>query len=97
MASWQDIDNARKILNIGEFATLQEIRTAFRRRIKELHPDVGGGRDVSRSLIEAWKLLRRYCENYRFRFTEEEVKRNETPEERLARIYGHDRNWGPGA
>lgn len=95
MALWKDIDRARRVLGVSEFATLQEIRTLFRNKLKQSHPDAGGDRNETRQIVEAWKVLRHYCENFRFRFNEDEVKRNETPEERLARMYGDDKTWGP--
>ncbi|MDW7771592.1 MAG: J domain-containing protein [Desulfobulbaceae bacterium] len=68
---WQAIDKARKVLGLGERATLGEIKRAYYRLCKQYHPDAAG-RDSSDDekmmyrLTEAYDLLMRYCEEYRF-------------------------------
>ncbi|HPH02460.1 MAG TPA: J domain-containing protein [Spirochaetota bacterium] len=96
MATWEEISEARGVLGVGEDATLAEIRRIFRDRIKAAHPDAGGTRGESARVTAAWKILREYCEGYRFRFTEDEVRRNESPEERMKRMFRQDTQWGPG-
>ena len=43
MASFEEIDKARKLLGLGEVANLSEIKTAYRRLAHRYHPDLGGG------------------------------------------------------
>ena len=37
---WQDIEAAAALLQLGETATLQEIKRAYRRLSKQYHPDI---------------------------------------------------------
>ena len=39
MVNPREIDGARKILGLGEAATLKEIKTAYRRLARRYHPD----------------------------------------------------------
>lgn len=48
------------VLAVPPTCTPDELRQAYRRRARELHPDVSGGRDTGRSMAElnaAWKVL----------------------------------------
>jgi len=38
--------------------THEEVRSAYRRRIKEVHPDHGGSTEEARELIEEYEALR---------------------------------------
>ena len=51
--------NYYQVLGIGRHASLQEIKTAFRRLAKDCHPDRSGGGDVRRFhlLTEAYRTL----------------------------------------
>jgi hypothetical protein len=41
------IEDARRLLGVGEGASLQEIRTAHRRLITKVHPDTGGSAELA--------------------------------------------------
>lgn len=74
---WQKIDDARKVLGLGERATLGEIKRAYYKLCKEYHPDIpgrGNNRDeeMMYRLTEAYDLLMRYCEEYHFPLQPEE-------------------------
>jgi len=77
---WQAIKEAGKLLGLGDKATLGEMKRAYYRLSKQYHPDTAG-EDVSPDdemmcrLAEAYKLLMRYCEEYRFPLsrTEEDI------------------------
>lgn len=43
MAGSEDIDNARKLLDLEEAATLEEIKQAYRKKAFRHHPDRSGG------------------------------------------------------
>lgn len=45
MANFLEIDEARKILGLGEVATLKEIKGAYRRLARRYHPDRHGRAD----------------------------------------------------
>ena len=85
MANFEEIDAARRLLELGESATLKEIKSAYRRLAHRYHPDKQSGTtevDTERikKLNWAYQVLMDYCNDYKYRFHEEDV----------ARIYPHD-------
>lgn len=50
---------ARRVLNVPADATREEIRTAHRRLIARVHPDVGGSADLTRQVNAARDALLR--------------------------------------
>ncbi len=66
---WQEIIWARHILELGERASLEEIKKAFRTLSKRNHPDVLQGKKAERSMQDlnrAYRILLDYCSAYRF-------------------------------
>lgn len=45
------------ILGVRSTASAAQIRTAYRRKAKQCHPDMGGTQDAMIALIEAWEML----------------------------------------
>jgi hypothetical protein len=41
------VEDARRLLGVGEQATLEEIRAAHRRLIARVHPDIGGSEELA--------------------------------------------------
>ena len=85
MANFNEIEEARKLLGLGEAATLKEIKTAYRTLAHRHHPDKLGGNDSAESetmklLNRAYKLLTDYCNEYKYSFKEEDI----------ARVYPHE-------
>jgi len=87
MASFLEIDEARKILGLGEMATLKEIQGAYRRLARRYHPDLHGGSDHSQEAMKrlnwAHKLLEDYCRDYKYSFRQEDVLRTCSEEDYL--------------
>lgn len=74
---WRAIEESRKILGLGDKATLGEIKRSYYRLSKEHHPDTAGqgqapDDDTMYRLTEAYNLLMRYCKEYRFPLTRPE-------------------------
>ena len=73
-----EIDQARRLLGLGELASIAEIKTAYRQMCKKWHPDVLQGKATAKlkmnDINAAYKLLLSYCETYRFSFSPEEVE-----------------------
>ncbi|MGW8223745.1 MAG: DnaJ domain-containing protein [Syntrophobacteria bacterium] len=73
-----EIDQARRLLGLGELASIAEIKTAYRHLCKQWHPDaleddaIGSGK--IKDINAAYRLLLEYCETYRFSFSPEEVE-----------------------
>src|ERR1700722_17144393 len=46
-----------KVMGIGAGATIDELKSAYRRRAKRCHPDLGGSHERMLELITAWNIL----------------------------------------
>jgi DnaJ-class molecular chaperone len=80
MANFDEIEEARELLGLGEEATLKEIKKAYRTLAHRHHPDKLAEGDASESetmkrLNRAYKLLMDYCNEYKYSFREEDVAR----------------------
>jgi curved DNA-binding protein CbpA len=51
--------NPWAVLCVAEGAPYQEIQRAFRRRVKETHPDSGGEASEFATVVEAFDVVRR--------------------------------------
>ena len=93
--TFDELQNALKIMSLGERATLAEIRMRHRDLVKKYHPDSGfsGDPDRIRQINAAHRLLSEYVGNYRFSFTEEEFCQ-QNPEEWVRRQFMSDPLWG---
>jgi DnaJ-class molecular chaperone len=85
MADFNEIEEARKLLGLGEAATLKEIKKAYRTLAHRHHPDKHGADNSAESetmkqLNRAYKLIMDYCNEYKYSFKKEDV----------ARTYPHD-------
>jgi DnaJ-class molecular chaperone len=90
MASFEEIDEARKFLGLGEFATLKEIKQAYRKMSFRYHPDTSSEKpehqESMKKLNRAYKLLTEYCARYKYTFNQADVDRA-YPEERIHRRF----------
>ncbi|MFA5156690.1 MAG: DnaJ domain-containing protein [Candidatus Omnitrophota bacterium] len=96
MTNFKQIDEARKILGLGEEASIEEIKEAFRRLALKYHPDRCSEKDkkyyeeIFKKVSHAKDIIGSYCANYRYSFKEKEVKKNAMPKEEyehLKRFY----------
>jgi len=93
MANFNEIDEARRLLGLGEAVTLKEIKTAYRRMASRHHPDIHtdgddtGDEEFMKRLNWAYKLLTEYCHDYKYTFREEDVARTYPHDEYLRRYY----------
>lgn len=96
---FKQIDESRKILELGETATLREIKRAYREMAKIYHPDKCKKREKKecegrmKEINRAYKLLMEYCESYRYSFTQKDV---EDFYSKYMRGFEEDWMWGPG-
>jgi len=92
MANFDEIDEARRLLGLGETAILKEIKQAYRRMSLRYHPDRRSGDDsqsneMMKKLNWAYKLLTEYCAHYKYSFTEEAVAKTYPHDEYLRKYY----------
>ena len=99
---FEEIDKARRILGLGEKATLREIKNAYREKAKKHHPDSSQGskkkcEEVMKNINDAYTTLTNYCENYVYSFKKEDVKSEEDAYAKYMRSFENDWLWGKGA
>ncbi len=101
MADFKQIEEARKLLGLGEDVTLEELKQAYRRLALIYHPDRCKGEnkkeyeEIFKNIGHANDILLAYCAGYRYSFKEKDVKRNTMNKEfydHLKRFY--DGWWG---
>jgi DnaJ-class molecular chaperone len=88
MAIFDEIDEARRVLGLGETATLKEIKRAYRRLVHRHHPDRHGSTTeengvMMKKLNRAYKLLLDYCADYKYNFREQDIGRTYPHEEQM--------------
>jgi len=89
MADFNEIEKARKLLGLGEAATLKEINRAYKTLAHRHHPDKFGSvadkqkEEAMKRLNWAYKLLTDYCNEYKYSFKEEDIARTYPHEEYL--------------
>ena len=88
MANFNEIEEARKLLELGETATLKQIKTAYRSLAHRYHPDKNDSAkedndEMMKNLNKAYNLLLDYCTDYKYGFSEEDV----------ARTYPNEEDW----
>lgn len=82
MADFNQVDRARKILELGDDASMEEIKDAYRGLSLRYHPDRCGEKEKKRceemmkELNHAKDIVMAYCAGYRFSFREKDVKKN---------------------
>lgn len=93
VANFTELDEARRLLELGGVATLKEIKSAYRRLAHRYHPDKHSGataeeaEEVMKRLNWAYKLLMGYCSDYKYTFREEDVARTYPHDEYLRKYY----------
>ena len=99
MTEFEVLTSARKILELSESATMEEIKQQYKKLMKKWHPD--GCREnpetcekMSRKVIEANRIILEYCTNYRFSFSREAVEKNASEDSWWLQRFGDDPIWG---
>jgi DnaJ-class molecular chaperone len=81
MANFDEIDEARRMLGLGEEATAKEIKNAYRKKAFAHHPDrhidtdLTENTEIMKKLNWAYKLLTKYCNDYKYAFKQDDVAR----------------------
>ena len=92
---YEELRESVEILGLGDCATLDEIKSAYRRLIKKFHPDKTSNSESYKLCIKlnkAYRTILSYCKHYKFSFTKEEFYK-QYPEERLKEQFFKDPLW----
>ncbi|MBU1233455.1 MAG: J domain-containing protein [Proteobacteria bacterium] len=96
-SDWQAIFEAKELLDLGERATLGEIKRSYRNKCKQYHPDlVGNDRkkgDMMRKLTRAYDVLLRHHDQFRIPLVPADGDVLE-PEDWWMDRFGQDPLWG---
>ena len=92
------ITEARKILELPESATLEQIKKNYKQLIKKWHPDknishTGLAENKTKEIIQAYTIIIQYCDHYKFSFSRQEVEKYLTEQERWFKQFGCDPIW----
>ncbi|MFO7553711.1 MAG: J domain-containing protein [Desulfobacterales bacterium] len=99
MGLFEDINAARMLLDLPERATMADIKSQYRAKIQQWHPDrCKAERDACKEMtvriITAYRLISDYCKNYEFSFSKEEVGHYLSAEEWWFERFGRSPLWG---
>ena len=84
MIKFEELDEARKLIGIGQRASIKEIKSAFRSISLKYHPDTCKKKSdvcekMMRKLNKAYKIILSYCDAYEYSFSREDFE-NANPE-----------------
>jgi hypothetical protein len=76
--STDEIDRARRLLELSERASIKDIKAAYRNMCKRWHPDTvsddSEGTERMKEVNGAYRLLMEFCENYPCSFLPSKVE-----------------------
>ncbi|MFA7405366.1 MAG: J domain-containing protein [Pelobacteraceae bacterium] len=93
--TYADLQDALRVLGLGERATLKEIKSRHRELVKRHHPDTGrtDEPDMISEVNAAYRIVSDYISAYRFSFVKDEFY-EQNPEERIWIQFADDPLWG---
>jgi hypothetical protein len=102
---YKEIQEAAKLLGLGDRASLKQVKEAYRKLMHKWHPDRCKEDkklcdEMTKKLTEAYKLLIGFCNSYRIPMTAQKLFEDfggDDPEAFWKRKFGKDPHWGgPG-
>ena len=99
MGTYEEITEARKTLNLPEQASMEEIKSSYRRLLTKWHPDTCSENkeicsEMTRKIVNSYRTLLAYCSQYKYSFSKEEVSKYLSAEEWWLNRFGDDPLWG---
>ena len=99
--TYQELTEARTVLEIPEQITLTAIKAQYRKLLKQWHPDtcpesLEQCHEMTRKIIAAYKRIMAYCNCYKISFSPGTVRDYLSPEEWWSERFGDDPVWGVG-
>ena len=101
MKTYNQITEARKLLELPEEASLAEIKANYRKLVRKYHPDSSSENkaectEMTTRLTLAYKTIITYCNQYKFSFSKEEVQKYLPTDEWWLDRFGNDPLWSKG-
>ena len=98
---WQKIIAAKELLQLGDQASLVEIKAAYRRLSKRYHPDqqhenIKAGCPSMQEINAAYAVLLGYCTTFRFPLILNDESQPLDDEDWWLARFGEDPLWGKG-
>ena len=80
MAKFEEIDMARRLLGLEEFASMKDLKKAYRQKAHLYHPDIScqeisQNEEIMKILNRSYQLLLEYLSRYQYSFKEDDVDR----------------------
>ena len=96
---YDDIIEAKELLNLPERASMEEIKINYKKLIKQWHPDkckenVETCNEMTKKINSAYQTAIDYCNQYKYSFEVEEIKRYLSGEDWWFERFGNDPVWG---
>ena len=96
--SYKDILEAKEFLNLPEKASMEEIKSNYRKLIRQWHPDTCQDseekcREMTRKIICAYGIIVSYCNDYKYYFTEDLIKQYVSNKDWWFDRFGNDPLW----
>lgn len=97
--TFDKIDNARKVLELSETATMEEIKANYKKLVLQWHPDKCRHdkevcEEMTKKINHAYEVIVDYCNHYEFSFSKEEIEKYVTEKEWWSMRFGKDPVWG---
>ncbi|MGD9022165.1 MAG: J domain-containing protein [Deltaproteobacteria bacterium] len=98
MKKYQEVVEARKMLELPERASIDEIKANYRSLIRQWHPDTSKAAKeectaMSAKIAAAYAVIMDYCSHYEFSFSEEEIRYHLSRENWWRERFGNDPVW----
>jgi DnaJ-class molecular chaperone len=92
------ITQARKLLELPERATMEEIKANYRSLIRKWHPDrckesEAKATKTAARIVAAYGIIMDYCNHYQFSFSRDEVSYQATEHDWWFERFGEDPVW----
>ena len=99
--TYQELTEARTVLELPEQTTLNDIKAQYRKLLKQWHPDKCQENkeichEMTTKIIAAYTRIMAYCAQYTISFAREEVREYLSPEEWWFDRFGDDPICGGG-
>jgi len=69
----EEIEWARRVLNLPPLSSIKDLKSIYKNLQKEFHPDIVGDNEHIRDINKAYNIIKVFIENYRFRFSQDEI------------------------